>query len=247
MPAPPWGGTAWAGEFTPWRHAVAGALAAVRLAQRDHADAEGMPRHGATGAWRRTAKMARVEAVLLVANTALSARKIAQCASLADATEARTVVGKLNRVLEHEGAPFRVERVATGYRLLTLPQYALWLGKLHHRQAELSLSAPVLETLTVVSYRQPVTRAEIEAVRGVQCAEILKQLLERGLVKIASADESLGRPYLYATTPEFLELFGLASLDELPLADSLRRKPAANDAAHGANEAAPAGQGSAAA
>jgi segregation and condensation protein B len=86
----------------------------------------------------------------------------------------------------------------------------------------MKLSPPALETLTVVAYRQPITRAEIEAVRGVQCAEMLKHLLERGLVRIAGEDNSLGRPYLYETTRQFLEVFGLGSLDELPLADRLR-------------------------
>ncbi len=90
--------------------------------------------------------------------------------------------------------------------------------------------------MTVVAYRQPVTRADVEAVRGVQCAEMLKQLLERGLVRIAGEDNSLGRPYLYETTRQFLEVFGLGGLDELPLADRLRvvRPPepaAASDAA----------------
>jgi segregation and condensation protein B len=74
----------------------------------------------------------------------------------------------------------------------------------------------------VVAYRQPITRAEIEAVRGVQCAEMLKQLLERGLIRIAGEENSLGRPYLYETARQFLEVFGLGSLDELPLADRLR-------------------------
>lgn len=190
---------------------------------------------------RRTAKIARLEAVLLVANAALSARRLAHLASLADATEARTLVGRLNDILEQDRAAFRVERVAAGYRLLTLPQFAFWLGKLHQRQAQLALSAPVMETLTIVAYRQPVTRAEIESVRGVQCAEILKQLMERGLVKIASADDSLGRPFLYATTPEFLELFGLSGLHELPGADRLRRQPEAASSSAASVPPAPAG------
>jgi segregation and condensation protein B len=117
--------------------------------------------------------------------------------------------------------------VATGYQLLTRPEYAPWLDKLHQRQTELKLSPPALETLTVVAYRQPLTRADIEAVRGVQCAEMLKQLMERGLVRIAGEDDSLGRPYLYETTRVFLELFGLRSLADLPMADRLRpAKPA---------------------
>lgn len=172
---------------------------------------------------RRTAKMARLEAVLLIAGVPLTARRLSQIAALADSTEARTLINRLNALYEHAGTPFRVERVAAGYRLLTLPQFAFWLGKLHHREAELKLSPPAMETLTVVAYRQPITRADIESIRGVQCAEMLKQLMERGLVRIGGEDDSLGRPFLYETTRKFLETFGLKDLEDLPLAAKLRR------------------------
>lgn len=167
--------------------------------------------------------MARMEAVLLVAGMPLNARRLAQLATLADSTEARTLINRLNALYEQAGTPFRVERVAAGYRLLTLPQFAFWLGKLHHRDAELKLSPPAMETLTVVAYRQPITRADIESIRGVQCAEMLKQLMERGLVRIGGEDDSLGRPFLYETTRKFLETFGLKDVEDLPLASKLRR------------------------
>ena len=177
-------------------------------------------------ACRRTPKMARLEAVLLVADVPLSPRRLAQWATLADATEARTLIARLNAAYEQAGTPFRVERVAAGYRLFTLPQFAFWLGKLHHREADLKLSPPSLETLTIIAYRQPITRADVEAVRGVQCSEMIKQLMDRGLVRIGGEDNSLGRPFLYETTRKFLETFGLRDLEELPLGDRLRR-PAA--------------------
>jgi segregation and condensation protein B len=164
-----------------------------------------------------------LEAALLVADAPLSARKLAQVAALADAAEVRELVDQLNTLLDRSEATFRVERVSSGYRLLTLPVFAAWLDRLHHRQAHLRLSPPMLETLAIVAYRQPVTRADLEAIRGVQCAEILKQLMERGLVKIVGEHDSLGRPYLYGTTRQFLELYGLTSLEELPMADTLRR------------------------
>jgi segregation and condensation protein B len=172
----------------------------------------------------RSEKMARLEALLFVADGALSIRKMVQAATLADTAEARRLLDELNFFYDAEGSPFRVERVATGYQLLTRPPFAPWLDKLHQRQNELKLSSPAMETLTIVAYQQPITRADIEAIRGVQCAEMLKQLMERGLVRIGGEEDSLGRPYLYDTTKKFLELFGLRSLDELPLASSLRRK-----------------------
>ena len=177
---------------------------------------------------KRTPKMARLEAVLFAADTALPPRKLAQFATLADPTEARTLVGKLNDLYDAHGTPFRIERVAAGYRFFTRAEYVLWLGRLHQQQrdAELKLSPPALETLTIIAYRQPMTRADIEAIRGVQCAEMLKQLMDRNLVRIAGEDDSLGRPFLYETTRKFLEVYGLRDLDGLPLADKLRRQPA---------------------
>jgi len=165
----------------------------------------------------RSRKLARLEAVLFVAEGALTSRKLAQFATLADAKEAQQLVEQLNESYARSGTSFRVECVAGGYRLLTQPQFAIWLDKLHDREAEVQLSPPAMETLTIVAYRQPVTRADIEAVRGVQSSEILKLLMEKGLVRITGEEDSLGRPYLYGTTNMFLEAFGLGSLKDLPM------------------------------
>lgn len=172
----------------------------------------------------RTRKLARLEAVLLVADGALSFRKLAQFATLADAAEARRLVQELNDKLDRGGAAFRIEKVATGVRLMTRPQFSLWLDRLHNRQAKARLSPPMLETLAIVSYRQPATRADIEKIRGVQASEMLRQLMERGLVRITGEDDSLGRPFLYGTTRRFLEEYGFGSLDDLPMAETLRRR-----------------------
>jgi segregation and condensation protein B len=152
----------------------------------------------------------------------MTSRKLAQLANLADATLARTLIGRLNRLYDRAGSSFRVEEVAGGYRLLTRPQFGAWLRKIHTAPLETRLSAPALETLAVVAYRQPIVRASIEAIRGVQCGEILRQLMDRDLVRIAGRSSDLGRPFLYATTRRFLELFGLRHLDELPRATELR-------------------------
>jgi segregation and condensation protein B len=171
----------------------------------------------------RDRKMARLEAVLLVSDGALTFRRLAQLATLADATEARTLVDQLNSSYDRVGCAFRVERVATGCRLMTRPQFARWIDRLHNRQALVKLSPAMMETLSIVAYRQPITRAEIEKIRGVQSAEMLKQLLERGYARITGEDDSLGRPFLYGTTRQFLELFGLRDLDSMPMSESLRR------------------------
>jgi segregation and condensation protein B len=91
--------------------------------------------------------------------------------------------------------------------------------------SDLRLSGAALETLTIVSYRQPIMRADIEAIRGVQCGDILRQLMERGLVRIAGRHDSLGRPVLYGTTRRFLQIFGLKSLRDLPPIDAHKGEP----------------------
>ena len=171
----------------------------------------------------RTPKMARAESVLMVSDAAISFKRLVQMATLADVNDAKRVVEQLNQAYDLDNCSFRIERVASGIRLLTKPVFACWLGKLHQRQAELKLTPPALETLAIVAYRQPITRADIEAIRRVQCSEMLKHLMERGLVRIAGEEDSLGRPFLYETTRQFLELFGLSGLDALPMANSLRK------------------------
>jgi segregation and condensation protein B len=154
--------------------------------------------------------------VLFLAREPLGSRKLARLAGLADGTEARTLVRALNRLYDEEGCAFRVVEVAGGFQLRTRAKFAPWLRRLHAAQGEVRLSAPALETLAVVAYRQPVLRADIEAIRGVQCGEILRQLMERDLVRIVGRSEELGRPLLYGTARHFLEVFGLRHLDELP-------------------------------
>ncbi len=175
------------------------------------------------------ARRQRVEAILLVTREPLNSRKLAQHARLADGTEARTVVRQLNRLYDEAGRAFRIEEVAGGFRLLTRRQFAPWLRRQEHVPSEVRLSAPAMETLAVVAYRQPVLRAQIEAIRGVNCGEILRQLMERDLVRIGGRSDELGRPYLYTTTRRFLQLFGLQNLDDLPRAMALRSPDSYSD------------------
>lgn len=215
----------WNSPSTGWPHAPVDGLRWAFF-RRDGEGPNLLSMTGADAECIRTPKMARVEAALLVSDAPLSIRRLTQLATLADVTEAKRLVDQLNAAYDKDGTAFRIERVASGYRLLTRPQYSFWLGKVHHRQAELKLSPTALETLAIVAYRQPATRADIESIRRVQCAEMLKQLMDRGLVRICGEDNSLGRPFLYGTTRQFLELFGLRDLDDLPSAETLRKKQA---------------------
>jgi segregation and condensation protein B len=168
--------------------------------------------------------MARLEAILFLSREPLGSRKVAQLASLADGTQARTLVRCLNRLYDEGGSAFRIEEIAGGFQLFTRPQLAPWVRRLHRAPARSRLSSPALETLAVVAYRQPVPRAEVEAIRGVQCGEILSQLMERDLVRIVGRSAELGRPFLYGTTRRFLQQFGLRRLEDLPRSE-LRRTP----------------------
>ncbi len=176
----------------------------------------------ASGPGSRDHRLQRLEAVLFLTREPLTSRKLSQYANLADGTEARTLVRRLNDLYDKCGRAFRVERVAGGYQLLTRPHFATWIRRLEHVPRETRLSAPAMETLAVVAYRQPALRADIEAVRGVSCGEILRQLMERDLVRIGGRSDELGRPYLYTTTRSFLHAFGLENLDSLPRVEAMR-------------------------
>jgi len=119
---------------------------------------------------------------------------------------------------------FQLVEKAEGWQLASDPQYARWVRQLFPSAKPARLSPPALETLAIIAYRQPITRADVEAVRGVAIESVLQTLMERGLVKIAGRAEVPGRPLLYATTEFFLEHFGLRHLDELPNAEELKRR-----------------------
>jgi len=125
--------------------------------------------------------------------------------------------------IEQERA-FQLTEKAEGWQLATDPKYAQWVRQLFPAPKPARLSAPALETLAIIAYRQPITRADVEAVRGVNIDGVLQTLMERGLVKIAGRAEIPGRPLLYETTQFFLDHFGLRNLDELPNVEELRRR-----------------------
>jgi segregation and condensation protein B len=164
----------------------------------------------------RDARLARLEAVLFLADEPLTARKIANAAALADTNEARRLLARLRDLYDADATAFQVEEIAGGYQLMTRPAYRPWLQRAQRTGREVRLTPAALETLAVVAYRQPIPRADVEAIRGVACAELLTHLMEKGLIKIVGRQESLGRPVLYGTTKKFLQVFGLGSLRDLP-------------------------------
>ena len=128
----------------------------------------------------------------------------------------REIIEELKNEYEKERRSFQIVEIAQGFQICTLSVYAPWLKKIAKREREEQLSSAALETLSIVAYRQPVTRADIEVIRGVEVGGILKLLLEKGLIRIAGRKETLGRPLIYRTTSHFLQYFGLGSLNDLP-------------------------------
>lgn len=141
------------------------------------------------------------------------------------AAQIERAVEELNAAYEATGRSFRIEKVAGGYRLMTLASFAPVLAAFHQSRARNRLGKAAVETLSIVAYKQPITRAHLEAIRGVACGEVLRSLLERKLVTIKGRAEELGRPILYGTTKEFLDAFGLSSLKDLPTAAELQSLP----------------------
>jgi len=131
------------------------------------------------------------------------------------------MIKSLNELYDQAGRSFHVKRVAGGFQLLTRPQFFDWINRIKKAPPMIRLSQSAQETLTVIAYRQPIIKADIETVRGVSCGEMLRQLLEKGLVKIAGRSEDLGRPFLYATTRLFLTEFGFGNIEQLPQYEAL--------------------------
>jgi segregation and condensation protein B len=128
-------------------------------------------------------------------------------------------IRRLQGKLDHEGSSLEIVELAGGYQLVTRRQYFPWLVRLRQSAGEPKLTPALLETLAIIAYRQPIMRADLEAIRGVHCGDALRDLMERGFVKIAGRHDSLGRPILYGTSRRFLQLFGLRDLGELPPLD----------------------------
>jgi segregation and condensation protein B len=165
----------------------------------------------------------RLEAVLLTTDRPISDRRLAEAAGLDAGASVGELVSSLNEIYESSGRVFRVVRVASGWQVKTLPEAAPVLLRLLDQRKQATLTPAAMETLSIIAYRQPVLRAEIEAIRGVACGEVLRGLMDRRMVRIAGRAEEVGRPILYGTTREFLQVFGLAGIDDLPEVEGLQR------------------------
>jgi segregation and condensation protein B len=141
-----------------------------------------------------------LEALLMGTNHPLTAGRLAELLELESTKPIRRAIKDLNQQYEESGRSFRIEQVAGGFQILTLPQYGESLKRLHQREIDAKLTKAALETLAIIAYKQPILRADIEAIRGVACGETIRSLMEKHLVKIAGRAEEPGRPILYGTT-----------------------------------------------
>jgi segregation and condensation protein B len=167
-----------------------------------------------------------LEALLFSTHHPLTAGKLAELLELDATKPVRGAIKELNAQYESNRRSFRIEQVAGGYQLLTLPEYGDTLRKFHQREIDAKLTKAALETLAIIAYKQPILRVDVEAIRGVACGETIRSLMEKHLVKIAGRAEEPGRPILYGTTKRFLELFGLNSLKDLPQSEGLTKPTA---------------------
>jgi segregation and condensation protein B len=179
-----------------------------------------------------------LEALLFASDTPLETERIREVLDLESAAAARELVGELSARLDTEARALQIVEVAGGYRLVTRAELAPWLVRLARARTRVRLSRPALETLAIIAYKQPVSRPEVEAVRGVNSDAVLENLLERRLVRIAGRKDAPGRPFLYETTREFLVAFGLRDLGDMPkvdgdlvLPESMAAEPAPAEAA----------------
>jgi len=157
-----------------------------------------------------------LEVLLFVFSEPVALKRIGEIIPDLEAARIRQLVQTLNAEYAAGGRAFHIQEVAGGYQLVTEQDLAPWVRRALQTPKPDSVSAAALETLAIIAYRQPITKSEIEAVRGVDVTASLETLVERRFARIAGRKESPGRPFLYGTTPEFLRHFGLKSIDALP-------------------------------
>ncbi len=163
-----------------------------------------------------------VEAVLFASDEPLSPKRLVDIAEAGSVKDVNACVKMLNRTYRETGRSFRIEKISGGYQMMTLSAFNSWITKLIKVRSDNKLTPAGLEALAIVAYKQPIIRADVEAIRGVASGEILRNLMYKGMVKIVGRAEVIGRPMLYGTTKKFLDVFGLNTLKDLPKIEELK-------------------------
>ena len=161
-----------------------------------------------------------IETLLFITDAPLPVSRISQLCEIKNKERLEGLLAALRKTYDDEGRTLQVMQVAGGWQLATRPEYGLWVRKLYQNKMTVRLTQAALETLCIIAYKQPLTRAEVEAIRGVEVIGPLETLTQRKLITVVGRRESIGRPILYGTTSEFLRQFGLNSLDDMPKLES---------------------------
>jgi segregation and condensation protein B len=161
-----------------------------------------------------------IEALLFATNQPLTTKRLTEITGR-ERSEILQAIDDLRNEYDGTNRAFQIEEIAGGFLLLSRKEYHRWVIRLEKKVQESKLSPAAMETLSIVTYKQPILRAAIEAIRGVESSQMLRSLMDKGLIKVVGKDESLGRPLLYGTTKRFLDQFGLASLRDLPRTQEL--------------------------
>lgn len=157
-----------------------------------------------------------IENLLFITDRPLKPARIAEVVENVNAKRVLEIIQQLAKEYEDTGRSIRILEIGGGYQMCTKPEYGRWVRRLYNEKMTTRLSNAALETLAIIAYKQPVTRAEMEMIRGVDVAAPLDKLLERGLVRVLGKRDTIGRPMVYGTTDEFLRVFGLNKISELP-------------------------------
>lgn len=164
-----------------------------------------------------------IEALLFVSNNPVTEKQLKELMKDLSSEALNKYIQGLNDEYEKTGRSFRIEEIAGGWQIRTRPDFSAWIKSLLNIQRRERLSGPALETLAIIAYKQPITRIEIEGIRGVNVDYIVNSLIEKDLVRVVGKKDVVGHPYMYGTTTRFLEHFGLASLNDLPNVEELKR------------------------
>lgn len=164
------------------------------------------------------------EAVLFASDEPLSIARLTKIVGT-DKRQIRKHIENLNEKYKANNSAYRIENIAAGFQMMTLPEYNKWLKKLFNVRSNSKLTPAALETLAIIAYKQPIIRADIENIRGVAAGDMLRNLMYKGMVKIVGRAQVVGRPMLYGTTRKFLEIFGLNSLKDLLKTEELKKPP----------------------
>ena len=157
-----------------------------------------------------------IETLLFIADRPVKPGRLAEVVETVNAKQVLDIIEELTREYAQTGRAVQIVEVGGGFQMATKPEYGRWVRKLYNEKMTTKLSNAALETLAIIAYKQPITRAEMEAIRGVDVAGPLERLLERGLVRVVGKKDTIGRPMVYGTTDEFLRMFGLNKVSELP-------------------------------